>query len=210
MSIDLDEAKVERNAWKLGAAWTLATTLGLMIGYLPAALLVPDMDLGLARVIVPLLAGIIIGLTQWLVLRDYVTSSRDWIINHAGGWIVGYVIGLFIVQWLAKYALWGAVVGYLLFGVIIALFQWPILRREIPHIWSWILANALGWLAGVFLSQVITGTLLRGSQTGLVTRTLLSVGITGFVAGIITATALIWIVRQPELPVVPAHNTRGG
>ena len=34
MSIDIDEAKVKRNEFGLWIAWTLATTLGMLVGYL--------------------------------------------------------------------------------------------------------------------------------------------------------------------------------
>src|SRR5512147_836333 len=127
MAIDIDEAKVERNEFGLWLAWTLATTLGMLLGYLPAAFIVGEMDYGIARVVVPLLAGVLIGLAQWLVLRGYVTNSRDWILYHAGGWAVGYAIGLFVVQALSGVP-FGGLLGFILFGGIVAVFQWPVLR----------------------------------------------------------------------------------
>lgn len=203
MAVDLDEAKVARNEFGLGLAWTAATTLGMMVGYLPAALVVEELDYGIARVVVPLLAGVILGVAQWLVLRGYVSGSQNWIINHAGGWVVGYTLGLFVVSLLSAIP-FGALLGFLLFGVIVALFQWPVLRREIPHIWSWILANVVGWTLGAFISQqaaAAPGILAAFHDTppNLLVSTLLPVGITGLVAGAITAVALIWIVRKPEM-----------
>src|SRR5512146_2280322 len=111
MAIDIDETKVERNEFSLWLAWTLATAIGMMIGYLPAALFVSDLDVGIDRVIVPLLAGLLIGVAQWLVLRSYVTGSHDWILYHAGGWVVGYALGLFVVQALAQVP-FGGLAGY--------------------------------------------------------------------------------------------------
>jgi hypothetical protein len=200
MAIDIDEAKVERNEFGLWLGWTLATAIGMILGYLTAAFIIGDLDLGIARVVVPLLAGLFIGVAQWLVLRGYVTSSHDWILNHAGGWVVGYALGLFVVQALAQVA-FGALVGFILFGIIVALFQWPVLRREIPHLLFWILANVIGWTLGAFVSQLIAGVLFNGAPPSLVTSTLVSVGITGLIAGAITAVALIWIVRKPERAV---------
>ncbi len=152
MTIDIDETKVKRNEFGLWLAWTLATALGMLIGYLPLALLVGSLDLGVARVIVPIISGILLGLAQWLVLRPYVSKSYDWILNHAVGWVVGYTLGLFVVQLLSKTPL-GMLVGFISFGVIVALFQYPVLRREIPHLATWILANVIGWTLGAYLSH---------------------------------------------------------
>lgn len=200
MAIDIDEAKVNRNEFGLWLAWTFATALGMIVGYLPAALVVGEIDYGIARVVVPLLAGLVLGVAQWLVLRGYVTASYNWIINHAAGWVVGYAIGLLVVSLLSAIP-FGALVGFLLFGVIVALFQWPIFRREMPQIWPWILANVIGWTLGAFISQWVTGAVFQNMSPSLLGSTLLTVGITGLVAGAITAFALIWIVRKPEISV---------
>ncbi len=206
MTIDIDEAKVQRNEFGLGLAWTLATTAGMLLGYLPAALVIGEVEYGIARVFVPLLAGLLIGLAQWLVLRGYLTDCRDWILYQAGGWVVGYALGLFIVDLLAGSAL-GGVVGFILFGAIVAVFQWPVLRREIPQLWLWILANVVAWTLGAYVSQSVAAAFFQSnpaSQGGasLFTSALIGVGITGLIGGAITAAALIWIVRKPEV----SHN----
>jgi len=197
MTIDIDEAKVQRKGFNLWLAWTLSTTLGMVVGYLPIALIIQDIELGIARIITPLLAGVVIGLAQWIVLRGYITRSYDWILNHAGGWVIGYAIGLFVVQLLSSFPL-GALVGFVLFGIIVAVFQWPILRREVPNLWFWILANVIAWTLGAFISQSVAASLNQSTGISLVSNTLITVGVTGLVAGAITALALIWIVRKPE------------
>jgi hypothetical protein len=197
MALDLDEARVQRNEFALWLAWTLATALGMLAGYLPLALLVNSLDLGLARVLVPLLTGLLLGLAQWLVLRPYIAQSHDWILNHAAGWVAGYTLGLFVVQLLAKTTL-GLLLGYVAFGAIVALFQYPALRREIPHLSIWLAANVLGWTLGAYLSQLAASLLFRGALPDTFASVLVSVGVTGLVAGALTALALIWIVRQPD------------
>jgi hypothetical protein len=200
MSIDIDEAKVNRNETGLWLGWTLATAVGLIIGYLPAALFVNQLDLGLARIIVPLLAGVTIGLAQWLVLRNYVTDCTDWVFYLAASWVLGYTLGLLVVNLLATTFI-GVVLSYILFGVIIALFQWPILHREIPRIWVWVLANVVGWLLGAMLSQLVLAALFGGNPGSPVAFTLVNMAVTGLVAGLITGLALVWIVREPERPI---------
>ena len=197
VSIDIDEAKVKRNEFGLWLAWALATTLGMLIGYLPLAFLVGSLDLGIARVIVPIITGILLGVAQWLVLRPYVSKSYDWILNHAVGWVVGFTLGLFIVQLLSKTPL-GMLVGFIAFGAIVAVFQYPALRREIPHLTTWILANVIGWTLGAYLSQLAASVFFKNGVPTTFISVLVTVGITGLVAGAITALALIWIVRKPD------------
>ena len=212
MTIDIDEAKVEHNAFGLWLAWTLATTLGMVIGYLPAALIVRYLSLGAARIIIPILAGVLLGAAQWLVLRNYVTNSHDWIFNQAGGWVIGFVLGLYVAQALAKFA-FGAILGFIFFGVIVALFQWPVLRREVPHLAWWIVANVIGWALGAWISDFAAGAVFQAANnTSLVTSTIVTVGTTGLIAGAVTALALIWIVRQPEREdfIQPVPPERGG
>jgi hypothetical protein len=197
MTIDIDETKVKRNEFGLWLAWTLATALGMLIGYLPLAFLVGSLDLGIARVIVPIISGIFLGLAQWLVLRPYISKSYDWILNHAVGWVVGFTLGLFIVQLLSNTPI-GMLVGFMSFGLIVALFQYPVLRREIPYLATWILANVTGWTLGAYLGQLAVGVFFRNVAPTTFTSVLVTVGVTGLVAGAITALALIWIVRKPD------------
>src|SRR5512133_3526745 len=102
MTIDIDEVKVERNEFWMWLAWTLATALGLLIGFLPSLLLVNLLSLQWARIIVPLLAGFLIGLSQWVVLRNYVTNSHDWVLAAGTSWAAGYALGLFLIDALAN------------------------------------------------------------------------------------------------------------
>lgn len=197
MTIDIDETKVKHNEFGLWLAWTLATALGMLVGYLPLALLVGSLELGVARVSVPLLTGILLGLAQWLVLRPYVSKSSDWILNHSAGWVAGFAIGLYIVQLLSKTPL-GMLAGFVTFGVIVALFQYPALRREIPHLATWVLANVIGWTLGAYLSLLALSVFFQNAVPNTFSSVLVTVGITGLVAGAITALALIRIVRQPD------------
>lgn len=196
-TIDIDESKLKRNEFGLWLAWTFATALGMIVGYLPMAFLIGSLDLGLARVGVPIFSGLLLGLAQWWVLRPYVTYSVDWVLNHAIGWAVGFVLGLLVVQLLSTTPI-GMLVGFVTFGVIVALFQYPVLRREIPHLASWIAANVVGWTLGAYLSQLAAGVFFQNSLPTTFTAVLVSVGITGLVAGAVTALALIVIVRQPD------------
>ena len=98
MTIDIDEAKVERNEFGLWLGWTLATAGGMLIGFLPSIFLVNVLNLGLAQIVVPALAGTLVGIAQWVALRRFLTAHSDWILASGTSWAVGYVVGLFLIQ----------------------------------------------------------------------------------------------------------------
>jgi hypothetical protein len=208
MTIDISEAKVARNEFGLWLGWTLATAAGMLAGFLIAWLLVDETDLGLARVLVPLVAGFSVGFLQWLVLRNYLTYSVDWILTGGAGWAIGYAVGLILLQFLAG-SLLSVLIGYLLFGLSIAIFQWPVLRREIPNAIPWVLANIIGWALGAYLSQFFLNLVYTGSAINPLLSTGVLSGLTGLIAGAITGLAFVWIVRQPERTYeIPASKPR--
>jgi len=197
MAIDINEAKVARNEFGMWLEWTLATALGMLVGFLPSLILVNLLDLAFARLIVPLLAGFLVGLAQWVVLRKYINGVADWVLAGGASWAVGYALGLLIMSGLTGTGL-DALIGYVLFGVIVAFVQWPILRREIPNVWLWVLANVIGWTVGFYMSEIALDLFFDGPVINPVASTSVLSGVSGLVAGAITGIALILIVRQPE------------
>jgi hypothetical protein len=195
--LDIDERKVARNEFGLWLGWTLATTSGMLLGLLTFIPLLNLIDLGLARIVIPLWAGMLVGTFQWLVLRRYLTHSADWILNGGAGFALGYGLGLIIIQALSEYP-WGAFVGYILFGLVIAVIQWPVLRREIPNAIPWVLASIVGWALGAYLSQVVLNVVVGSDAVSPAWSTTVIAGTTGLVAGAVTGLVLVWIVRQPE------------
>lgn len=197
MTIDLDEAKIERNEFGLWLGWTLATAGGMLVGFLLTLPVVNILDLGFARIIVPLLAGVLIGFSQWIVLRYYLTTSSDWIPAGGAAWAAGYALGLLIIQNLSN-TIFGGIGAYLLFGAIVALIQWQMLQREIPSLLGWVLINMGGWAAGLWASQVVLNLFFRQPVIAPAVSTTVIAGTSGLVAGAITGVALIWIARKPE------------
>ena len=202
MTIDIDEAKVERSEIGLWLGWTLATAGGMLLGFLLTIPLVNLLDLGIAQIAVPVLAGTVIGFAQWIVLRRYLTAGSTWELGDGITWAAGYVLGLLLVLSLPS-TMFIATLGYLLFGVIVAIVQWPVLRREIPNVFVWILANALGWAAGFWTSQAVLPLFMTDPLIEPAVSTTVIAVTSGLVAGAITALALIWIVRKPEVVYEP-------
>jgi hypothetical protein len=199
MTIDIDEAKVERNEFGLWLGWTLATAGGMLLGFLPSLFLVNVLNLGLAQIIVPVLAGTLVGLAQWVALRRFLTATSDWILAGGASWAAGYVLGLFVIQNMPS-TVFAGFAGYLLFGAIVALVQWPLLRREIPHLLVWMIASAIGWAAGFWTSQVVLPLFQTGPTIPPAVSTTVIAVTSGLIAGAITGVALVWIVREPDKP----------
>ena len=197
MTIDIDEVKVERNEFGLWLGWTLATAGGMLLGFLPTIPLVNLLDLSIAQIAVPVLAGTVIGFAQWLVLRRYVTASTQWDWTDGMSWAAGYILGLLLIQMLPS-TVFVVFIGYFLFGVIVALVQWPVLRREIPQVVTWLAASALAWAVGYWVSQAVL-SLFTDPLIDPVVGTAVIAVTSGLVAGAITGVALIWIVRKPEV-----------
>jgi hypothetical protein len=197
MGIDIDEAKVKRNEFGMWLEWTLATAAGMLLGFLPAYFISSELDLGLLLVILPLWTGFLVGLFQWITLRGFMARPADWIWTHCAAWSAGFAIGLLVIQFARNSPAWVAF-SYLLFGLIVAILQWPLLRREVPNIIPWIVANVLGWALGFYLSQVALNLLFPGQEISQAFSTAFISTLSGLIAGAITGAALVWIVRQPE------------
>jgi hypothetical protein len=197
MTIDIDEVKVERNEFGLWLGWTLATAGGMLLGFLPTILLVDVLDLGLAQIAVPVLAGTVIGFAQWLVLRRFVTASTSWDWTDGISWAAGYILGLLLIQMMPS-TVFAVFIGYFLFGAIVALLQWPVLRREIPQVVTWLIASAVAWALGYWASQAVLSLFTDPLIEPVLGTTIIAVS-SGLVAGAITGLALIWIVRKPEV-----------
>ena len=74
-----------------------------------------------------------------------------------------------------------------------------VVGREIPNVFVWILASALGWAAGFWTSQAVLPLFFSDPAIEPALSTTVIAVTTGLVAGAITGIALIWIVRKPEL-----------
>ena len=203
MAIDISEAKVQRNEFGMWLGWTLATAAGMLVGFLSLLLFFDFLGLGIYRVLTPLWAGMLVGLFQWMVLRRYLTYTVDWIFTGVAAWSLAYALGLMIIQILSA-SLLGAVIAYSIFGVIIAAVQWPVLRREIPNVLPWVLANIVGWALGAYLSPWALTLFTAGAPASQWLISGVISAVTGLIAGGITGFALVWIVRKPENPLVLA------
>lgn len=105
---------------------------------------------------------------------------------------------------------WLLLLCYALFGLIIALVQWPVLRREIPHVGTWILANVIAWTLGFSIGSAVELAIYSRAPLEPWLVSLIVQAISGLIAGAITGLALVWIVRKPDLAVITSEDVPPG
>jgi hypothetical protein len=134
--------------WTLWIEWVGATAIGWLMG----GLLLPELAL--------FLVGLVMGILQWVVLRQYLRRAGWWILASAVGWSGGWAIAL---------ALAPQGIGILtepLLGAAIGTLQWLVLRRQLHQAGWWIVVSSLGWTIAL---TGLAGQILAGAMVGAVT-----------------------------------------
>jgi hypothetical protein len=119
--------------------------------------------------------GILVGVLQWLVLRRFIARAGRWVLTSLGAAaVVGVVI--FGVGLLNEEVGW--LVGVGVFGTVVGVLQWAVLRREVPWAGWWIVVSTVGWVVGLPLGDTLGPPGLGGAY------------------GVLTATTLVWLLRE--------------
>jgi hypothetical protein len=175
-------APQRRPGWRVWFLWLMAGAfgwgLGVYLGWFgggePKTLqAIPTVIL--AGYLGVAVGGILIGVLQWLVLRRHVTGAGRWVLASLGAVaVVGVVVfGVGVVN-----ADLGWVGGVSVFGTVVGVLQWAVLRRQVPRAGWWVLASTAGWVVGMPLGDV-------NGPPGL-----------GAAYGVITGTVLVWLLRR--------------
>jgi len=150
--------------WKLGLWWSLANIGGLVLG-----LMILFAGLGAAiNNFPPFLFGLVLGCTfglgcavmQWVALRRLV--SAWWIAATFAGWIIFWTINLAGFLGNGSGVLGKVIEGLghgALFGGLLGVFQWLVLRSKAANAHWWVYANVLGWSLGAALGDGIKAAL---------------------------------------------------
>jgi hypothetical protein len=134
--------------WTLWIEWVGATAVGWLLG----GFLLPQLAL--------FSAGLVMGILQWVVLRQYLRQAGWWILVSAVGWAGGWAI--LITQVPPEL---GFLTGIVL-GAAMGITQWLFLRLHFHQAGWWIVVSTLGWTVAL---TGLTGQLLVGAVVGAVT-----------------------------------------
>jgi hypothetical protein len=181
----LQPATAGRALW---VRWTIASVISYFVSHMvDSAVVYPvvdAVDVGITIDLHLVLAGLGLGLLQWLILRRYIAQAHRWMWVTIGAAVVGSV-GYTVIQlsvqaifstftfegiigrWImvSTFVWWAAVVG------LTGMLQWLVLRRQVPRAGWWIIATVAAHLFGVVA-----------------------------VFGAVTGAALVWLLRQPVIP----------
>ena len=159
--------------WRSWLLWLLASTAGWSVGGPMGVALGRSGDIIAAGFVGVAVGGIVTGILQWLVLRRQIPRATWWVpastlaVVAVGAVVFGVGRVNADVGWIAGAGLFGAVVGLL---------QWLVLRRQVARAGWWVLASTLGWVVGGPLGWA-----------GL-----------GAVYGAMTASVLVWLLNQQQ------------
>ena len=180
--------------WGLWLWWVVAGVVGWGVGW---GLGWSEVEFMSVDVAAAEYGGVVVGVTvagvlQWLVLRQRMARAAWWIVASlvsglvAGGVIYGVggdagftaeVATDLDVGWVVEAGLYGAVLGVL---------QWLVLRGQVALSGLWVLASIVGWVVG---DPVCSSLMDFGALSWVVF---------GAVYGAITGIALVWMLRQPS------------
>lgn len=201
-------AHLERGLW---LHWVLATTAGFIVsGFTAGAAAKTMIDarggdvIGLTPwegAVVGAVAGLAIGIGQWLVLRRRMV--------HAGWWVLATIVGWVICD--AVSAASGSsnpalgVGGLALSAVVIAMLQWLVLRRGATQAGRWIVVSTGALALASFAGFAVILAARFGSWFQLKPTDFPSAipwGLAGMVMGPIygamTGVVLVWLLRPPS------------
>ena len=139
--------------------WVSASTVGWTVGF---------------TVFGGTLAGLVVGIMQWLVLRQQVSRSGWWVLASTVGWIGGGFGGLIVGLSVIRDVGWNGAftVASILVGAVTGVMQWIVLQWQVPGAGWWVLASTVGWTVGFTVSGTM-GFTVGGVMFGLITGLLL-------------------------------------
>lgn len=184
--------------------WTIANLVGLAVGFALWGILHDtwgEQSAGqnvLVSLMGELLVGTIAGTLQWIVVRHYISNMHWGIVGGSIGCAIGLIAGFFLGG-----VPFDFILGFIGFGLGSGLGQWLNLRHLIGGSWRWILASSLGYgiagiiavIAAIALGDAVDAAFGSGTTGFAAVLTMLG-SIGGVVGGLITATSLVYLLRQ--------------
>lgn len=166
-------------------AW-MVTSLGFPFGGVLALSLAGPMDNVVSAALGGLLAGVVVGGAQWLVLRNYFGIEVVWALATASGLALGNTVGVVLTNS-------GRGIGDLLIigvvaGITVGAAQWALLRERLSFAGAWVPVLALAWPLGW------TTTWSIGVDVTIGYPVFGAIGALVFAA--ITGAALVFLVRN--------------
>jgi hypothetical protein len=191
--------------WKFLLWWILATIGGAIIFLIvlsplnwlfmqiaPDPKVVPQVLSLVFTLINSAVMGALFGLAQWLVLRRVLPNMGGWVLATALGYAL--VFGATPLLRFVPSQLAGSPL-FLLFGIVLGVAQWLVLRRRVRQAAWWIAINMGAWVLAFLLVGVVYLSGLYVEQFDMLADLL--------VPTIVTGIGMLWLLRQaPRLATI--------
>jgi hypothetical protein len=199
MSIEISEAK--RPGMLFWLWWVLASVGGVIVFMILSdslsmirARIVPQssdqtyQQVTLFESIASGVLGALVGLAQWLVLRQVKPGTHFWVLAT----IVGYVLcsEMLLIFQFGRSILYFDTLTFLKIGIVLGIVQWIVLRKWVYQASWWIVTSFLSWL---FAFSIIYVENLAGVATILQPWTPLTVL---FVPIFVSGGGMLWLLQQ--------------
>ncbi len=197
----IDKQKMQR----FGLLWTLLTIAGLTIGFIVGFILG---DIGLGYIGLETTIGVAVGFMQWLALRRVIKTELSWVLACLIGFLISSGIHtLAIYSWSLPEDLGnpigalGWTAAFVIGGTLTGIMQQRILRHHVGNSGWWIPASIMAWgmaMAGLGIYFAFFHIMKSGPIVlRLINNVLIPMLVPSVILGIITAAALIWMMRRP-------------
>ncbi len=198
--------------WGFWLWWVVASTVGWGVGGPVGVAMGGSLSRGIVVTgYVGMVMGVIAaGALQWLVLRRQIARAIRWVLaSTVAGAVIG-VVGValgatlgFGTRWVgggpetageASSGEWALSVLLVLYGTVLGVLQWLVLRRQVARAGWWVLASTVGWpvsigVGGIGLQAVVAVTHVRLPAV--------AAALIPAMYGAITGGVLVWLLRQP-------------
>ncbi len=178
--------------------WWLAATIvgtgaGMAIAFLGLGALLSRLSQAAYGAVIGAVFGAAVGISQWLVLRRYLDRVGGWVVLTLVGWVIfwelnilnllGEAPGVAFVQDFWHLAVFGGLVGVL---------QWLLLRRRVQKAAWWLLASMFGAALGAEVAD--------GVNAALHSDTSIDFLIGSIVWAYITGVCMMWLLQESPAP----------
>ncbi len=123
--IGLAQWLVLRQAIPLSPGWIAVTGVGMTVGLALGTALFGTENAGNPLIFRAVVTGLVIGIAQWLLLREHVAMNIWWIPVMAGAWAIAWVItrafGVDLTRQWSVFGSSGAIIFQLLTAVVLRL-----------------------------------------------------------------------------------------
>jgi hypothetical protein len=169
--------------------WLLANLLGFVLG-IGLSQFVNEIT---GEIVSFLTFGMVLGLGQWLVLRNLVQNSKSWILATVLGATLGLAITNVIQRALVGGSLYfmGGSLGLAALGLVLGVSQWWVLRQHLSKAGWWIIIYAASWFVGGSIAWAM------GLRLFEYIKIIADYAVLGLIVGACTGILLVLLRNEP-------------